>query len=150
MTSTRPGTIYIASDHAGFALKQTLSAYLSGRGWAVADLGADSEERCDYPLFADKLCAEVLQTGGIGILVCGSGIGVSIAANRHRGIRAALCTHEMHARACRAHNDANVLCLGQNVTAPNLALRLVDLFLETDFEGGRHQTRLSMIDRPEE
>lgn len=141
-----PGTIFIASDHAGFTLKQALCQHLEGKGWKVEDLGAHSLESCDYPLFADKLCQEVLRTGQKGILVCGSGVGMSIAANRHKGIRAALCTHEFHASATRAHNDANVLCLGERVTAPGLACLLTAIFLNTEFEGGRHQRRVELLD----
>ena len=138
--------LFIASDHAGFALKQLVRAHLAAKGWQVEDLGAHSTESCDYPLFAHALCNEVLRTGHKGILVCGSGIGMSVAANRHPGIRAALCTHEFHASACRAHNDANVLCLGERVTGAGLACTLADLFLSTPFEGGRHQRRVEQIE----
>ena len=141
-----PGTIFIASDHAGFTLKQALHQYLEDKGWKVEDLGVYSLESCDYPLFAHRLCQEVLRTGQKGILICGTGVGMSIAANRHKGIRAALCTHEFHASATRAHNDANVLCLGQRVTAPGLACLLADIFLNTEFEGGRHQQRVELLD----
>lgn len=139
-------TVFIASDHAGFRLKDSLCAHLREKGFQVEDLGAHSGESCDYPLFADRLCTEVLRTGGKGILVCGSGIGMSMAANRHKGIRAALCTHEFHAASTRAHNDANVLCLGERVTAPGLAALLADIFLTTEFEGGRHQRRVDLLD----
>lgn len=141
-----PGTIYIASDHAGLALKEHLRLQLEEKGWKVENLGVDSCGSADYPEYARKLCNNVLSTGHKGILVCGSGIGMSMAANRHTGIRAALCTHEYHAVACRRHNDANVLCLGERVTAPGLAGILADLFLNTDFEGERHQRRVEMIE----
>lgn len=141
-----PSTLYIASDHAGFDLKNALAAALKEKGIAVTDLGTDSMASCDYPDFAHTLCSKVLETGAPGILICGTGIGMSIAANRHHGIRAALCTHEFHAKACRAHNNANVLCLGARVTAPGLAIELADLFLTTPFEGGRHQTRIERIE----
>ena len=141
-----PDTVFIASDHAGLSLKQDIVRHLGSKGWKVEDIGTHSRESCDYPLFADRLCAEVLRTGRKGILICGSGIGMSIAANRHKGIRAALCTHEFHASATRAHNDANVLCLGERVTAPGLACILADLFLTTEFEGGRHQRRVDLLD----
>lgn len=140
------GSLLIASDHAGFTLKQALCRHLEAKGWKVEDLGAHSRESCDYPLFADTLCNEVLRTGNKGILICGSGVGMSMAANRHRGIRAALCTHGFHASASRAHNNANVLCLGERVTAPGLACILADIFLTTEFEGGRHQRRIDLLD----
>lgn len=140
-----PGTVYVASDHAGFALKQELAKHLESGGWTVVDLGAHTEESCDYPLFADALCAKVEQTGHQGVLICGTGIGMAIAANRHKGIRAALCTHEFQARATRAHNNANVLCLAARISAPPLACLMADLFLETEFEGGRHQRRVDLL-----
>jgi len=141
-----PGTIYIASDHAGFILKEYLRLWLEEKGWKVEDLGPDSCDSTDYPEYAHKLCKSVLATGHKGILICGSGIGMSMAANRHKGIRAALCTHEFHAVVCRQHNNANVLCLGERVTAPGLAAVLVELFLSTEFEGGRHQHRVEKIE----
>lgn len=139
-------TIFIGSDHAGFALKSDLTAHLAGLGLRVEDCGAHSGESCDYPVAAHKVCRAVLANDGIGILVCGSGIGMSIAANRRRGIRAALCTHEFHARGCRAHNNANLICLGERVTAPALARELVEIFLKTPFEGGRHERRVQLIE----
>ena len=141
-----PGTLYIASDHAGFALKDALCLALAATGWKVEDLGPDSQNSTDYPDYAHKLCEKVLDTGHKGILICGSGIGMSITANRHKGIRAALCTHEFQAEACRRHNDANVLCLGERVTALGLAGALVERFLSTEFEGGRHQRRIDKIE----
>jgi ribose 5-phosphate isomerase B len=139
-------TVFIASDHAGFSLKEILRADLSARGLRVEDIGPSSAEVCDYPLPAHALCAEVTANGGRGILICGTGIGMCMAANRHRGIRAALCTEDYAARACRAHNDANVLCLGARVTAPHLAAELADIFLRTEFEGGRHARRVALIE----
>lgn len=139
-------TLYIGSDHAGFTLKISLAEALQKAGWTVEDMGASSQASCDYPDFAHAVCARVLETGSFGILICGTGIGMSIAANRHKGIRAALCTHEFHARAARAHNDANVLCLGERVTAPGLAAELAEIFLTTKFEGGRHQRRIEKIE----
>ncbi|MDR1126323.1 MAG: ribose 5-phosphate isomerase B [Deltaproteobacteria bacterium] len=139
-------TIFLGSDHAGFGLKSDLAAWLKSLGLKVEDCGAHSGESCDYPMAAHKVCHAVLAGDGIGVLVCGSGIGMSIAANRHRGIRAALCTHEFHARGCRAHNNANIICLGERITAPALARELVELFLTTPFEGGRHERRLELIE----
>ena len=137
--------VHLASDHAGHALKDLIARELPRLGFAVKDHGTDSGESCDYPVFALQLCEALLAEGGQGILVCGSGIGMSIAANRHDGIRAALCTTELHARLSRRHNDANVLCLGARITGEGLALAIVAAFLETGFEGGRHQRRIDQI-----
>ncbi|MDR3187389.1 MAG: ribose 5-phosphate isomerase B [Holosporaceae bacterium] len=136
--------IYIASDHAGFLLKQRLIERLDA---PLVDLGTDSPEICDYPIFARKLVEKVLEaTGNRGILVCGSGIGMSIVANRRRHIRAALCFDESMAQMSRRHNDANVLVLGERITDGQAALNCVRMFLDTEFEGGRHKRRLDMID----
>ena len=137
--------VHLASDHAGHALKDLIARELPRLGFTVTDHGTDSCESCDYPEFAHKLCDAVLAERGRGILVCGSGIGMSMAANRHDGIRAALCTTELHARLSRLHNDANVLCLGARITGDELALAIVMAFLETSFEGGRHQRRIDKI-----
>jgi len=139
-------TLYIGSDHAGLSLKKLLIPHLQQDGWNVEDLGTTNEESCDYPLFAHAVCRKVLENDAFGILVCGTGIGMSMAANRHKGIRAALCTHEFHARATREHNNANVLCLGERVTAPGLAVELAKIFLATGYAGGRHQKRIEKID----
>ena len=139
-------TIFIASDHAGFTLKTSLTNHLRKNGWKVTDLGTNTEASCDYPDFAHALCAKVLENKGLGILVCGTGLGMSMAANRHHGIRAAMCTHEFQAAAARSHNNANVLCLGERITAPALAGLMTDLFLATPFEGGRHEHRIAKID----
>lgn len=141
-----PGTVFIASDHAGFALKAVLTQHLGEAGWKVEDLGAHSEESCDYPIFAHRLCEQVLSTGHKGILICGSGIGMSMAANRHGGIRAALCTFESQAYSARAHNDANVICFGERLTAPALACAMADTFLAAAFDGGRHQRRVELLE----
>lgn len=142
-----PSTLYIASDHAGVALKSDLKAFLEDKGWKVEDLGPFTEESCDYPVFAHQLCENVLATGHKGILICGTGIGMCITANRYAGIRAALCTHEFQARATRQHNDANVLCLAARITAPGLAQVMTEEFLTAEFEGGRHQRRIDMIEK---
>jgi ribose 5-phosphate isomerase B len=143
----RTTTLFIASDHAGFTLKQDLLAHLAGKAWDIRDLGPDSDAGVDYPDYARSLCAEVLATAAFGILICGTGIGMSIAANRYKGIRAALCTHEFQAEAARRHNDANILCLAARLTAPPLARALVDAFLAAPFEGGRHQRRIALIEQ---
>ena len=141
-------TIHIASDHAGYALKEHLVQFLAQKGINVVDDGTHSTESCDYPVLAHKLCAAVEASGEPGILICGTGLGVSIAANRHPDIRAALCTTELHARMARQHNNANVLCLGARITGVELAKAIVDAFMENTFEGGRHQRRLDMLNIP--
>lgn len=137
--------LHIASDHAGVALKSALRHHLAQQGYETVDHGAHSDASCDYPAFAHALSHAVEQENGRGILICGTGIGMSMAANRHAGIRAALCTTELHARLARRHNNANVLCLGARMTGDILAQAIVDAFLATDFEGGRHQRRLDLL-----
>lgn len=138
--------IAIASDHAGFALKQYLVEYLRGKNREVLDLGPDDESSVDYPDFADRL-AEALANGqaGHGILICGTGIGISIAANRHRHIRAALCHDVTSARLCREHNNANVLVMGGRLIGTTTAQDCADVFLATEFEGGRHAKRVEKL-----
>lgn len=139
-------TIFLASDHAGFNLKSHLLDYLQKKSRHVLDLGPAAAISCHYPESAQLLTNKVLATpNSCGILICGTGIGMSMAANRVHGIRAALATHETHARLCRAHNNANVLCLGERITAPALAETLLNLFLETPFEEGRHALRVDMF-----
>ena len=139
--------VYIASDHAGFHLKDFLAEYLVGKGHEVHDLGPASDAGCDYPDSARLVTDALLQReDALGILICGPGIGMSMAANRVHGIRAALATCEFHARACRAHNNANILCLGERVTGQGLAADLADIFLSTPFEGGRHLRRVQKFD----
>ncbi len=139
-------TIAIASDHAGLDMKNDLVAQLSADGFEVLDLGVDTPESVDYPDYADKL-AGALKEGKAerGVLVCGTGIGISIAANRHRHIRAALCHSPTDARLCREHNDANVLVLGGRTTGAITAADCLKVFLETAFEGGRHVRRVSKM-----
>lgn len=138
--------IAVASDHAGFALKQYLVEYLQGKNREVLDLGPDDESSVDYPDFADRL-AEALDNGqaGHGILICGTGIGISIAANRHRHIRAALCHDVTSARLCREHNNANVLVMGGRLIGTMTAQDCVDVFLATEFQGGRHAKRVEKL-----
>lgn len=132
--------IFIASDHAGFELKEYLKAQFN-----LLDLGPHSVESCDYPVFAKKLVTR-LKNDDKGILICGTGIGMSIAANRFRNIRAALCFNEKMATLARKHNDANILVLGARIIPPEIAKNCVEKFLSTDFEGGRHQRRLELLD----
>ena len=136
-----------ASDHAGFPLKNHLVAWLRAHGHEVADLGTHSAESTDYPDFAHEV-ARRIASGEFerGLLVCGTGIGMSIAANRHAGVRAARCLTEYDARMARAHNDANVLALGERVTGAGLAEAVLETFLATAFEGGRHARRVQKIE----
>ena len=138
-------SIIIGSDHGGFKLKTEIVKHLQKLGYQVSDLGCHSLDSCDYPIIAKSVAEEVLATGNRGILICGTGIGVSIAANRYNGIRASHCTDTFTARMTRMHNDSNVLCLGERITGIGLALDIVDIWLKTDFEGGRHQKRIDMI-----
>ena len=146
MSAERPETIGIASDHAGPELKAILVADLKAAGFAVLDLGTNGPESVDYPDFADKLAA-VIKKGEVkrGILICGTGIGISIAANRHRHVRAALAHNTTAARLARQHNDANVLALGARVIGSEVARDCLKTFLETEFEGGRHQRRIDKM-----
>jgi ribose 5-phosphate isomerase B len=141
-----PDIIAIASDHAGVELKTALKESLLAEGRQVLDLGTDGTQSVDYPDFADAMAA-ALGDGRAqrGILICGTGIGISIAANRHRNLRAALCHDTTTARLSRQHNDANVLTLGARVIGIEVARDCVAAFLSTDFEGGRHQRRLDKL-----
>ena len=142
------GTIHIASDHAGFSLKNIIIEHLKADlNCIIEDHGTDSTQSCDYPVYAQALCKAVLAGGDFGILICGTGLGMSMMANRFNGIRAAACANEFLAGASRRHNNANVLCLGERVVGPGLALAIVDAFLQNEFEGGRHQGRIVMFDR---
>jgi len=139
--------ISIASDHAGYELKEIIKNYFDMNGIAYTDFGTNGTESVDYPIYAKKVCAGV-QTAEceFGILICGTGIGMCIAANKHRGIRAACCHDTFSAKMARLHNDANVLTLGARVIGSGLAIEIVKKFLSASFEGGRHIERLSMYD----
>ena len=138
----------IANDHGGYELKREILSYLDKKNIEYIDLGCGSEEAVDYPVYAKKLTKKIVEGQcDRGILICGTGIGISIAANRVRGIRAALCTDCFSAEATRQHNDANVLVLGGRVVGTGLALKIVDTFLNTRFsKEERHQKRINMID----
>ena len=141
-----PSTILLASDHAGFDLKAEIGEALSERSLDVLDLGPTDRQAVDYPDMADKLVQAWLEgRGARGILICGTGIGIGIAANRHRQIRAATCHDVTTARLARAHNDANVLCLGARIVGLQVALDCVDAFLDTSFQGERHQRRVDKL-----
>tara|TARA_B100001094_G_scaffold123154_1_gene118898 strand:- start:1670 stop:2092 length:423 start_codon:yes stop_codon:yes gene_type:complete len=138
--------ISVASDHGGYKTKQAISEWLLEQGHVVRDCGCDSEESCDYPDYAKGVC-ELVEIGDtdFGILVCGTGIGMSITANRNPAIRAGLCKDTHTAMLTRQHNNANVLCLGARVTDPAWIINIVDTFITTEFEGGRHQTRIDKL-----
>lgn len=139
--------IAVGSDHAGFSLKQEIKKYLEENNIEYKDYGTFDEKSCDYPDFAEKTCKAV--AGGectLGILVCGTGVGMSIAANKVKGIRAACCSDYFSAKYTRLHNDANVLCIGARVLGAGLACELVDVFLNTPFSGGEnHKRRIAKI-----
>ena len=138
--------VFIASDHAGFSLKNFLVEHLRQAGHEVLDLGPAEAVSCDYPTSAKAVADQILlNQNSLGILIWGTGLGMSMAANRVPGIRAALSTCEFHARMSRAHNNANILCLGERVTGQGLAADLANIFLSTPFEGGRHQRRIDLF-----
>jgi ribose-5-phosphate isomerase (EC 5.3.1.6) len=143
--------IAIGSDHAGFRLKEKIKEFLLSKGYEVLDFGTNSTELTHYPIFAKEVARAVQRKeADFGILICGSGIGMSITANKFKGIRAALCLNEYMARMSRRHNNANVLCLGDRVLGEDLALSIVSAWLSEEFEGGRHQKRLELIQEIEE
>ena len=139
--------ISLGCDHGGYALKEHIKAYLEAKGHEVVDCGTYSTDSCDYPIFGEAAARKV-QSGECerGIVICTTGIGISIAANKVKGIRCAHCTDSLSAEMTRRHNDANVLALGAGITGPNLAKRIVEVFLNTEFEGGRHARRVGQLD----
>ena len=138
--------IALGSDHGGYALKQHIIEYLDAHGLDYRDFGCHSTESCDYPVFA-KAAAEAVASGECerGIVICTTGIGISIASNKVQGVRCALCTDPLMAEMTRRHNDANMLAIGAGFTGKNLAERMVEVFLSTDFEGGRHARRVEKL-----
>ncbi len=138
--------LVIGSDHGGIHLKEVLKQHLAERGIEVTDAGTYTEESCDYPDIAVKVSREITAGNAErGILVCGTGIGMSMAANKVKGIRAALCGDVFSATMSREHNNANVICLGERVLGPGLALSILDAWLDTEFAGGRHERRVNKI-----
>ena len=138
--------IYISSDHAGFKLKEAIKDYLSKKNIKFQDLGPNNNDRVDYPDFAHKVARKVkTNKKNVGILVCGSGMGMSIAANRHKNIRAAQCFNLKSTKLSRLHNDANIITLGSRLLTKKNALNFVGVFLNTKFEGGRHSKRVKKI-----
>ena len=137
--------IAIGCDHAGYELKSDIIGYLGENGYEIMDIGCNGEPT-DYPVIAKCVADEVVKgTCEKGILICGTGIGMSISANKVNGIRAALCSEQYSAKYTRLHNDSNILCLGARTTGSGLALEIVDVFLNTEFEGGRHKRRVDLI-----
>jgi ribose 5-phosphate isomerase B len=137
---------FIATDHAGVNIKEAVKNLLTDRNCDVEDLGPFSTDRVDYPDYAHALSQKVLGEKTHGILICGSGIGMSLAANKHEGIRAALCHDAYTAKMARAHNDANVLCFGERIVGLGVIESMLDTWLATDFEGGRHAARVEKIE----
>ena len=139
---------YIATDHAGVLIKDDVKEMLKEMNCEVIDLGTNSTERVNYTDYAHKLSKEVLKdNGSFGILICGTGIGMSLAANKHKGIRAALCHDYYTAQMARAHNDANILCFGQRVIGLGTVESILKAWIETKFEGGRHKIRVDLIEK---
>ncbi len=143
--------IALANDHAGIALKTEIKKLLDQRGIEYKDFGTNTEASVDYPIYGEA-AGKAVASGECerGIIICGTGIGISIAANKVKGVRAALCTNCFMAEMARRHNDANILALGARVLGSGLALKIVETFLDTDFEGGRHQRRIDIIAAIEE
>ena len=139
--------ISLGCDHGGYALKEHIKAYLESKGHEVTDCGTYSTDSCDYPIFGEAAARKV-QSGECerGIVICTTGIGISIAANKVHGVRCALCTDSLQAEMTRRHNDANMMALGAGITGGNLAKRMVEIFLNTEFEGGRHARRVALLD----
>lgn len=138
--------IVLGADHAGIDLKNSIMEYLNEKGYKTEDVGTFTKDSCDYPVFAEKACNVVIEgKADLAILCCGTGIGMSMAANKIKGIRAACCSDTFSARYTRAHNDANVLCMGARVVGAGLACELVDAFVTTEFEGGKHLRRINLI-----
>lgn len=145
--SAQPLTLSLGSDHAGLPLKQALVAHLQSLGHTVIDRGTLTEDSCDYPLYAQAVAADVnARRSRFGVLVCSTGVGISIAANKVAGIRAALVHNAEMAALARRHNDANVLCLGRRYVSPELGAACVDAFLAATFEGGRHERRVRQLE----
>ena len=138
--------IAMGCDHGGYALKEDIKNLLTGKGYEVVDCGTYSTESCDYPVFGEAAARKVASGECACIVICTTGIGISIAANKVRGVRCAHCTDTLSAEMTRRHNDANMLAIGAGITGKNLAERMVEVFLSTEFEGGRHARRVGLLD----
>lgn len=146
MKDFRTAPVALAADHGGFALKEAIKAHLESQGIAYRDFGTNSTDSCDYPDFSAPACdAVVAGECSVAILCCGTGVGMSMCANKIHGIRACCCSDTFSAEFTRRHNDANALCLGGRVVGAGLACQIVDAFLDASFEGGRHQTRIDKM-----
>ena len=143
--------IAIGNDHVAVELKNHITKYVEAKGYTVVNFGTDSSESCDYPVYGEKV-ARAVASGecDLGILICGTGIGISLAANKVKGIRAAVCSEPYSARLTRQHNNANIIAFGARVVGQAMAEMIVDEFLDAEFEGGRHQRRVDLIDKIEE
>jgi ribose 5-phosphate isomerase B len=141
----KKNNIILASDHAGFSFKEVIKKYLKKNNKNYIDLGTNNTNSVDYPNFAHLLSKKIKNKNQFGILICGSGIGMSMAANRHKNIRAALCYDIKSTKLSRQHNNANVMAIGSRLTKTNLALRCISIFLKTSFKGGRHNKRVKKI-----
>ena len=140
--------IALGADHAGYEYKDKIISYLTENGYSCVDCGTNGPESVDYPIYASKVCELVRSKEcDFGILVCGTGIGMSIAANKHRGIRAALCNEPESTAITRHHNNSNILCLGARMISFDTALELTNVFISTEFDGGRHERRVEMLDK---
>ncbi|MDO5564244.1 MAG: ribose 5-phosphate isomerase B [Eubacteriales bacterium] len=139
--------IAIGNDHAGVIYKKELIKYLEEKGHKLFDVGTDSEESCNYPIYAKKVCEKIINKEcTFGILICGTGIGMSISANKVKGIRAACLQEEKSAKLSREHNDANIICMGSRIISIEKAKEIVDGFLNATFQGGRHKERIDLIE----
>ena len=153
--------IAMGNDHTAIELKNIIKEFVEGKGYEVIDLGTNSTESCDYPVYGEKVGRAVAsKEADLGIVICGTGVGISLAANKVKGVRACVCSEPYSAKLSRMHNNSNVLafgarvvgsemakilCLGERITGPGLALDIVDIWLETEFEGGRHERRVNML-----
>lgn len=138
--------IAVGSDHVGYPLKSAILTYLRQKGYEAEDCGTDSTERCDYPVYGQKVALKIVHgEADLGILICGTGIGISLAANKVPGIRAACCSEPYSASMARRHNNANIVAFGARVVGEGLAEQIVDAFLSAQFEGGRHERRVDML-----
>ena len=138
--------ILVACDHAALDMKAEVIKHLESQGYKCEDYGTYTKDSCNYPDYAEKVCTDIYNgIGDMGILICGTGIGMSMAANKCKGIRAALCSDTFSAKFTRLHNNANVLCMGARTIGAGLACDIADIFVKTSFEGGRHQTRIDMV-----
>lgn len=139
-------TIIIGADHAGFELKNKIKNYLIENGYSIKDIGVNSSNSCDYPIIAKAVAKEVMLNSSCGILICGTGVGMSICANKVKGIRAVVCSEPTSAKLSKEHNNSNILCFGARIIGESLAKDICKVWLESEFQGERHQRRIDMIE----